>query len=342
MTIQKLKEQSIYYSRNAAGVPQTLDLRTDFGLKDAIIAAITVIIRGNMVATGGGAISGFARDEPSGRITQMKLRGAHVPKGGAREILSAPPQQLFYPGNFSSNLFHAMLLTSSGAGQTDPFRATIPLPLVDPNSTNAPMTYIDVRDYTSLNLVLQWDADTTLASTNLSSVSGVELEVKVITVEDGPEQGSPHYEPNISYKEVPLSTSATRLVTDGNLTWDGDLWAMWLQEFDASASGNSQRIDGILRELTVRQGKRDVVPKARWDALRRATWEKYNPAMTTTEVTGVIGVPFSPRLRSEDGDLLIERDTATTNPLGVTAVTAATGDTLMTTLVAAEPVHGAD
>lgn len=340
--IQKIKEQSLYYARNAAGVPQTIDLRTDFGLKDAIVAAIQVIIRGNMVSTGGGAISGFARDEPAGRITQMKLRGAFVPKGGAREILSAPPQQMFYPGNFSAGLFHALLLTSSGASSTDPFRATIPLPLVDPNSTHAPHTYLDIRDYTSLNLVVQWDADTTLATTNLSSISGVELEVKVIVVEDGPHRGTPHYEPNIVYKELPLATSSTRLVTDGNLTWDGDLWAAWFQTFDASASGNSQRVDGSLREVVLRQGKRDVMPRARWDALRRATWEKYNPSLTTTEVVGVVGVPMSPRLRSEDGDLMFERDTATTNPLGISAITPAAGDTLMTTLVAAEPVHGAD
>lgn len=336
-----LKEQSINYVRSAASAPQTLDLLTDFGLKDAIIAQIQVVLRGNMVSGGGGAISGFHRDAPCGMLTALKLWGGYKARGGQRVILDAPPQQQFYPGNFMAGLFHALLRTSAGASSTDPFRATIPLPLVDPNARTAGVTYIDCRDYASLQMDLRWAADADLATTNLSSVASVELEVKIITVENGPRQGFPHYEPNIVYKELAASTASTRLVDNGSLPWDGDLWSLWTQQHDDSASGDSERVDGLVRALFATQGKREAVPYSRTDPLRRATWEKYNPSLTTTEVTGVQVLTFSPPRKSRMGTILLGRDTSSSNPLGVTAITPATSDALFCLLVAAEPVHGA-
>lgn len=338
----QLREVSNVYPRNASGGQDTFDLMTDFSLENAVIVAMTLVFRATMTATGGGAISGFHRDAPCGLMTNAKLAGGY--EGGLRQnrrtIFDMPPQQMFYPGVYETGVFNALLRTSSGAAQTDPVRATIPVPLVDRLADTARMTYIDPRDYTSLNLEVRWAPDTDLASTNLSTVQAVECEVFLTILENFWKRGTPHYEPNLVYKELSADTASSRLTDNGAINWDGDLWSLWFQQFDESASGDSERVDGLVRALTVPGPKGDAIPWVRWDVLRRSTWAKYNYSLSTTEVAGVAAASFkgAPQ-RSHRGSLKVVRNTSETNPPGVTAITPTAGDLLMTTAIAAQPVY---
>jgi len=338
----KQREISNVYGRNGSGLQDTFDLMTDFALENAVIIAMTLIFRGTMTSTGGGAISGFHRDAPCGLMTNAKLQGGYA--GGLaknrRVIFDMPPQQMFYPGVYLSGVFNALLRTSAGAASTDPIRATIPVPLVDRLADTAKMTYIDPRDYTSLNLDVRWDTDANLASTNLSTVQAVECEVMLTILEDFFPRGTSHYEPNIVYKELACDSASTRLTDNGDVTWDGDLWSIWFQQFDDSATGDSERVDGLVRALSLLGSKGEAIPWVRWDILRRLTWAKYNYALSTTEIAGVAAASFkgAPR-RARNGHVKVVRNTSEANPPGVTAITPGSNDTLMTTAIAAEGVY---
>ncbi len=338
-----VKNKSRTYSRPASGAPQAIDLYADFQLADSIIWGITLIIRGTMTSGGGGAITGFHRDAPAGMITNVVLSGGYDNARGRRELVNAPTQQLFYPGNFSSGIFHALLRTSAGAASTDPFRATIPLPLRDPAFGYSDSVYIDVRDYNSFDLdIRNWATDASLATTNVSTVQAVELEVQIDLVDNGPPQGSPHFEPSLAYKELPASSVSTRLTDNGQLSWDGFAVALWMQQHDDSGAGDAERVNGLVRRLIVEQRGMPRMDNVSWDQLLRNTWAKYNPSLTTTEVAGVAGYTFDPPLDAVDGPGFNVRDTSSANPPGITDIVATTSDALFSLIVAAEPVYGAE
>lgn len=336
-------KESIVYPQNAANSPQSINLLDDFSLENSIIVDMNMIIRGNQVATGGGAVSGFHRDAPCGMITTAKFEGGY--SGGVakakRVIFDCPPQQMYWPGNYMASVINALLRTSSGASQTDPIRAVIPVPLRDPHYRKSEAVYIDCRDYTSLKLDVRWGPDADLATTNLSDVTSLELEVELEVADDYIPRKTPHYEPNIVYKEMPADTSSSRLVTEGDITWDGDLCSLWLQQHDDNASGDSERVDGLVRALTLQHGKGQAIPFTRWDPLRRDTWKRYPYTQSTTEIAGIASALFRVPRRSEQGKLLVIRNTQETNPPGVAAITPAANDKLFTLAIAAERVYGA-
>jgi hypothetical protein len=339
----RTRQLSQFYARSAVSAPQSIDLMNDFTLENSIIVAMQLIIRGNMVSTGGGAISGFHRDAPCGVIQTAKCWG-NIAGGVAknqRTIFDMPPQQMFYPGSFFMNVFNALLRTSSGAAATDPFRATIPVPLVNPLSPIKDRTFIDCRDYTSFKLDLRWAAAADLATTNFSSDASVELEVQLTVMEDAPPRGIPHFEPELVYKELPADTASSRLTRDGDISWNGYLTALWLQQHDDSAAGDSERVDGLVRAFSVEHGKGQLVPFTRWDPTRRDTWSKFPYTQSTTEVTGVAALHLPMPPHSRRGKLNMIRNTSEANPLGVTAITPAAGDALFMTAISAEPVYGA-
>lgn len=341
--MMNLRTVSKRYPRNASGQRQPLDLYEDFQLADAIIWSMTLILRGTMTSTGGGAITGFHRDAPAGMIQNLKFGGQYDPWGARREIFNGPLQQFLWPGNYTNRISHALLRTSAGAAATDPFRATVAMPLRDPYFVQKERVYIDVRDYSSLQLeIANWETDANLATTNLSTVQAVELEVQFQLVENGPGQGAAHFEPSLTYKELPLATSSTKLTDSGQIAWDGFACAIWLQQFDDSQTGDNERTNGILKQLSARQANRNLIDDQTWDSVLRDTWTRYTPALTTTELAGVTGIPLDPPWDGRNGPANILRDTATTPPPGVTAVAPATSDTLMTLVVAADPVHGAE
>lgn len=338
----KLVHKSLYYSQNAAGAQQTIDLYEDFQLAQSIIIGATLILRGNMVSTAGGAISGFHRDAPCGVIQNVLIEGGYNLTGKRRQIANAPAQELYWPGNYTNAVRHALLRTSAGASATDPFRAVIPMPLRDPRFRHASRTYIDCRDYNSLILgVRNWAADADFATTNLSDLTSVEIEIALDLVENGPPKRAAHFEPSIVYKDVPMVTTSTQDNQAGQVSWDGLATALWLAQYDDSATGDSERVNSILRQFSARQAGDVKVDNTRWEKALRDTWSKYNPSMTTTEEAGIAGLPLSPIWSSRRGPAYLQRDTSTTAPVGITGVTAAANDALRTLVIAAEPVYGA-
>ncbi len=339
----KTRELSNVYTRNASGGQDSFNLMNDFSLENAVIVAMTLVIRASMTSTGGGAISGFHRDAPCGLITNAKLAGGY--NGGLlnknrRTIFDMPPQQMFYPGVYNSGVFNALLRTSSGAAATDPLRATIPVPLVDRRADSRRKTFIDPRDYTSLTLDVRWGADADLATTNLSTVQAVECEVLLTVLEAAWGRGKHHFEPNLVYKEMSADSASSRLSENSDIAWDGDLWSIWFQQYDDSGAGDAERVDGLVRVIILEGNKGNPIPWARWDPLRRSTFAKFPYTQSTTEIAGVAVAGFhgSPR-RAANGSLKVIRNTSETNPLGVTAITPASNDALMTTAIAAEPVY---
>jgi hypothetical protein len=331
------------FFRPASGSPQTIDLYEAFQLADDIIWNMTLILRGTMTSTGGGAITGFHRDAPAGMITNVKLGGQYEPWGGRREIFNAPPQQLFWPGNYTNGISQALLRTSAGAASTDPWRAAIPIPLRDPRFRHGGKVYADIRDYSSLLLEIRnWEVDANLATTNLSTVQAVEIDVVLDLVEEGPPKGAAHFEPSLAYKEVPMVSTTTKGFDSAALAWDGYATAIWLQQFDDSQTGDAERANGLLRQFTIKQANVALIDDKVWDSALRDTWTKYRPALTTTELAGVAGIPLDPPWDGRKGPANILRDTQTTPPPGVTAVTPAVNDALFTLIVGADGVHGGE
>jgi len=327
------------FTRPAASEQQPINLKQRFALT-GIIRRMILTLQGSQISTGGGAISAFGREAPWPLISRLEIVGNYRPKDGqARVAFNAPPADLYWPMNFLAGSIGEILIASAGASSTDPIRGVIPIIWADPGSLMFDATMLDSRDYTSLDMNIDWAADAVLAATNLSSVTGLNLEVYIeeIVGPGLPPVGWAHYEPFFIQKTHPASTQDTELTDDSEMKWDGLVNVAHFQQNDDSAVGNLERVNGLVRILAVDQGSKPIIPRTSIQSLLRDTQEEYPLALTTTQPDGVYAVKAEPTWDSKKGVFTVKRDTQSAVPAGFTAVTPAAGDYIKTTLIGGSP-----
>lgn len=331
-------ERVLSIVRTAVSQPDSKDLKQDMQVS-GLIREMVQTLQGNQVSTGGGAISGFTREAPFGLASLLEISGNYAVTGKKRQVLNAPPADIYWLCSFLQNAPGTTLTTSAGASATDPIRGVLGDFVTDQSQGYGGATYIDSRLYATLDVTVRWGALADLASTNLSSTSSVEWEVRVKEEVGGdlPSAEDAHFEPAVIQKQHPSTTTGTQLANDNVVTWDGLAIVWFSQQHDDSAAGNLQRVNGLIRLVDINQGGRPVVVRKTFQALLRETQTKYSLGLTTTQPDGVTCVPIDPPLDSRNGTMTVIRDTQTTPPPGITSVTAATSDRLNTTLLVIEP-----
>lgn len=324
--------------QKAAGRPDREDLKEEMGIVGRI-KEMLLIVRGSQVSTAGGAISGFGRTAPWILIKNIEISGHYLPRAEIRTIVNADPTRLYWLAAFLNNHPGRLLTTSAGASATDPIQGVIPDFLTDNSQPFAGATYIDARNYTSINIIIDWADDADLATTNLSDVTGLEVEVQVVE-EVGADMGpadEAHFEPSVIFKEHPSTTLNTKLTNDKLVSWDGLAITACFFQHDDSAAGDAELVDGLVKRFTLSHGGHAVFEDIDWSAVLRKSQKQYPLAYTTTVRAGTAAVKLEPPMDSRDGDAGVRRDTRTTAPAEITAVTPAAADSFITMLLVAEP-----
>lgn len=335
----KILEKSFRMTQSAPSARDIFDLKERMQLT-GLIREATYTIQGNQVSTAGGAISGFAREAPWSQISLLTLEGNYLPTGKIRTVINAPAQEIYWPSSFMNGSPGTILTTSAGASATDPIRGVIHDFLTDegPGGIFALSTYIDTRQYTDMTETNQWAADADYATTNLSDLTSLEIELRIKEeIGDLPSADAAHFEPAFISRDHPTTTSDTKIQNDSQVGWDGMVLTYFARQHDDSATGNSERVDGLVRRVTVEQGGRALLNNMDIQSLIRLTQKQYPLARTATDPAGVYAISMEPAVDSRLGPLNVIRDTTTTNPPGITAITPAAGDKWVSQVLIAEP-----
>lgn len=337
----EIRRASYTAIRAGAGAAETYDLKKKLSLTGLIKRLVFTLI-GQQVSTGGGAITGFSREAPWPLISLLTLQGNFQPKGGENRIaLSGPPADLYWPMAHLSGSPPALLTTSSGAAATDPIRGVLPIYWADPASELSLSTYLDTRLYDTLDLMVEWAANAALASTNLSTVQNLILEVYVeeLVGADLPDKNAAHFEPFVLLKQHATDRAETDFTDNGELSFDGLVSFYHAQQHDASAAGNLQRVDGITRKLGITQGSKPLLARSWWNTLLRESADEYPLGYTTAQPAGVVAHRPRKLWDSRKGKLNVDRDsnTASQTGSGLTDVVAAAGDQLKSVIVGGWP-----
>jgi hypothetical protein len=267
------------------------------------------------------------------------MAGHFVSTGKTRTIMDAPPTELYWPSAFMYGSLPDVLIASAGAASTDPLRGILPTFWTDPGTNYGGTTWIDTRLYTDLSLSVQWGALAALASTNLASVAGITLEVQIeeLVGDDIGDANQAHFEPTVIHK-VHASTSVdTKLTNDSVIGFDGQLIVACFRQHDNSGVGNAQRVDGLIRRVTMEQGGNALINQADWSSLIRASVRDYPLAYVAAPPVGVVALGMDPPVASRKGAIHIIRDTETAVPPDITAVAPAASDALHSVMIVAEP-----
>lgn len=331
-----LTEKTLRISRDASGKNQR-NIKQDMQLT-GLIVDLQFILTGTMTSTAGGAVAAFEREAPWSIVTLLELAGNFRRGGRKRQILSADPTIIYWPASLLAGQPGELLKASSGASATDALRGVLPNLIKDVGSLYAPFQYIDTRLYTSLDLLVQWGADSLLAGTNLASIDSEEILVTVKELVGAlPPPKAPHFEPAWVTKRHLTEGSNTKVDNDPEFSFDGIASHYFFEQIDVSAAGDLERVNTLVKRLTMNQASSPIVDNADWSMLRRKTQEHFPLGNTTSYPNGIVGLPAEPPLDSRDGAVSVIRDTLTGADAGETGVTPATGDAFHTTLFVSEP-----
>ncbi len=325
-------------TRTAQNVTDTEDLKERMQITGRIMS-ITFRLYGEMVSTGGGAVTAFSREAPWPLISLLRFAGHYVPLSKTRTIMDAPPDELFFPSAFMNGALPDTLIVSAGAAATDPIRGILPNFWTDPGTNFGGTTWVDSRLYTDLTLSVQWASNAQLAATNLSLVQGLTLEIQIeeLVGDDIGAADEPHFEPTVIHKTHASTSQDTKLTNDSVIGHDGQLIVACFRQHDDSAVGNAQRTDGIIRRMTLEQGGKNIINNADWSSLIRATVRDYPLAYLAAPPVGVIALGMDPPIASRKGAIAILRDTETAVPPDITGIVATTNDALESVMIIAEP-----
>lgn len=336
-----LRTKNLTIVRTAANARQPVNLKQDMQLTGKI-RDLQFKVQGTMTATGGGAISGFTREAPFGVMSTWELSGNFKATGQKRTIFNNDPAEMYWPCNFKEYNPGRTLIVSAGAAAVDPFIGTIQDVVKLPASPFRNATYIDSRYYTTLDFIINWSNGTTaFASTNLASIQLVALDVQIVEEYDTPDtEDHPHFEPAWTVKDHPTTTVNTQVTNDADFVFAGDCPALYFRQHDDSAVGNAERVDGLVRFLSLYQNGLPVIDNKAWSSLLEET-QRSNPlAYTTTRPAGVVTIPFMPPLKSRFGNLSLKRDTQSANPPDITDIVAGAGDKIVTVAYTMEANRG--
>lgn len=301
-----------------------------------IILELQIILQGQMVSTAGGAVTDFTREAPLGLISLLEISGNFRRTGRKRPIISGEPVEFYWPLSFLAGMPGQLLRTSTGASATDPIRGVLLDVVKNPGAPIGGATYIDTRLYTSMDVYVQWAADAALAATNLSAVQNLDIKfvVKEWLGRGIPPPNAPHFEPFWVHKRHLTESANTKVDNDPFLSFDGLISDFGFRQHDESAAGDAERVDGLVRKLSMVQGGVPIIDNDDWQALKRKTYEQFPLGYTATPPNGLVYLEAEPELDSRKGPVAVIRDTLTAVDPDVTAITPGTSDALNTV------VHG--
>ncbi len=333
-----LMKKTYRMTRTAASVTDTEDLKERMQITGRIMS-IVFRLYGTMTSTGAGAITAFSREAPWPLISLLRFAGFYTPTGKTRTIMDAPPAELYWPAAFMNGSLPDLLIVSTGAAATDPLRGILPNFWTDPGTNFGGTTWIDSRLYTDLSMSVQWGPLAALAGTNLASVAGITLEIQIeeLVGDDIGDANEAHFEPAVIHKTHASTSADTKLTNDSVISHDGQLIVACFRQHDAGAVGNAQRVDGLIRRLTMEQGGKALINNADWSSLIRASTRDYPLAYTAAPPVGVVALTMDPPVSSRKGAIQIVRDTATAVPPDIAAIVAAANDAVQSVMIIAEP-----
>lgn len=294
---------------------------------------------GTVTAVGGGGVAGLTEDAPFGLIKRIRLNGQHS-QLGSRRIIDLQGRVAHWLGNFHLRCDTGRTAPTPGAGASGQFKGSIFIPFTDPNEGVYP-AYLDVRDYSSLMLYVDTGALTDYASTNVDSISAAKIEIELVAVESGIPQFAGHFEPRFEVVEHPHTAATSRDVT--RFFGGGGLVPyVVVHTHDDSATGDSQRTNGLVGKLKLTHGGEEIT-EGTWAQILDATKGDRALAQATSMPAGYGVLQWSPANDPRSyrmtltRELQAEIDSSEAPPADITDVVPASGDRVDLVALVLEP-----
>jgi len=291
------------------------------------IKAISIRATGTLTTNG---TSGTATDTMPALAfgTTVRLSGSHKDLG----------EVIVYDGDgidlyhLSSYLSHAAKEISGTLATNATHTISWDIPLYHPeHARQGVFSYLDPREFSNLQLTITGGADSSFGYTNVpTAIASLTYDVVVVEDMTPPPVNYPHYIPMIkSLREA--TTSANLQQRTGGLA-GAFLALIYLRTHDDSASGDSERVNGLLRTVRVNHRGQYVIDLTNFESLREITNRRWRQSWVTTRPAGIVILDAD-----EDNDpdnmwdtrvqpIYMDYDTSSTPPAGTTAVTVTTSD----------------
>ncbi len=300
-----------------------------------------------ITAGGGGTVADFTAEAGvQTMFNRLEIVGTHKELGEV-QLVNMPNSDLVRLWHVVNDILGCEQDFSDPAptaGNTGNCRREFIVPFDSPWCIFPFASYLDPRDFTSLQVRITYGANADYAATNLSTITAATIDVEVDEIQSGLDAGRAHYVPMFKANQLTIGA-----VTGTDIVLPGVVAGAFVPIFaasphDASAAANAQfNIAGLVRRLTVALGDEVIMDKQSWEQLALKTERDFPKSYTTTRWNAPVTY-LADRNRDTLG-LLDARgrafaftpDTSTTPPNGTTAVVAAAGDALYTYLLAWKP-----
>jgi hypothetical protein len=305
----------------------------DCPFKGKVVRDFALRVDGTVTATGGGAIATLTLDAPWPVIGRIKY------SRNSEKVIDLDPVTYYHLSGLLNSRYPAKSAATPAAGATGVLSCEGTLPL----SKLFPGCMIDARlAQGQLSLEGTVGGTTDYAASFVSSAS-INVRPSVFTSDILPEQLDVHLVPYLIDIEVDISSTTTDIPHVFDPPSDMVIAAVMLRPRDASASGDSQRSDGMVRKVTIEvltPTFEGTVYDARWGEGKALTGALFNIEQDVLK-TGVIMAPILDRGQarrfSKGSTLTVHLDTATTVEADLTAVATAVNDKCVITIVGARP-----
>ena len=302
-------------------------------------AALALKIDGTVTATGGGTLAGLTLDAPWGILDRVRLLQA------SKYLLDMNPVDFYHLCALFNECYPQKTASTPAASASGAILAEAVLPL-HRMSGRAPFILDGRADAQKLQLQGAMNAIANYASTNASTFSA-NVRMSGEQANMTPEQSRLYALPAYKTSELEAESSSADIFKTVTLHEDGELVGILLRQHDSSATGDSQRVDGIVKRIMLRgafaqHGMLDI-SDLRWGELKAQTRELFHIEQDVLKA----GIAFVPT--KKNGQALMVRagdtlsfgiNTSDTVEGELTAVTPASGDRLIVTPILNKLVGG--
>jgi hypothetical protein len=286
-----------------------------------------VKIDGSVTASAAGTLSGVTLDAPWGIVDRLRLQQ------GNKYRLDMLPVLYYHLCALFNGRYPQKVASTPGASAAGSILAEGALPL-HRMGRRRPLLLDGRADTQKLELLGVTNPNSSYASTNMASYSA-NVRASGEQSDRSPAPGQPFAVPSYKSSELPMETASADILHQIPLQATGELLGILVMQFDASATGDSQRTDGIARRLTWRgmfaeHGQVDLCD-LRWGELKCLIGELFNIEQDSLKA----GIAFVPTLKDgmpiavRKGDALsVNINTTDTIEGEFTAVSPGSGDRL--------------
>lgn len=227
---------------------------------DGPLVMIRIRISGRATATGGGTLAGLTLESPLPLIANITIEATFPGLDSAIEIYNGPPVDLYWLISHLSGVRFPINAPTPVASGTGNFYATFEIPLRFDRYKNLPI-YIDSRWATNLSMRMTYGADSDYAATNLSDIDVTTVDISIVEQTAGaPDIAAPHFIPRFGRQVMKIDQQSQELPSPGIA--GGLVPFIQYRVKDASATGNSQRSDTIVRKIRLKH--RGATRSTKW------------------------------------------------------------------------------